>query len=253
MNPLPETDPKRAIAYRRVSSAEQGKAYGPDAQAKAIRGFAHAEGLEIVADFSEDVSGTVPLDQREGLRAALAAAYQHGAGTLIVARRDRLARDEFAAHDALRAFKAAGVRVLYADGGNGADDGALLLDGISHVIAAHERRAIVARLRAGRDAKAARHPASRAQGGRVPFGYRRTREGLEIDPEQAAEVRRIYAMARSGKSIREIAAEVGRRPTVVERILRRPAYKQGDAKIIDPRLWNATQEALAKRRKVAAN
>lgn len=247
MNPLPQTDAKRAIAYRRVSSAEQGRAYDPDAQAKATRNFAGAEGLEIVADFSEDVSGTVPLDQREGLRAALAAAYQHGAGTLIVARRDRLARDEYAAHGAIRAFKAAGVRVLYADGGNGADDGALLLDGISHVIAAHERRAIVARLRAGRDAKAARHPASRAQGGKVPFGYRRTRDGLEIDPEQAAEIRRIFALARAGKSIRQIAAEVGKQPTVVDRILRREGYKRGDVKIIDPRLWNVTQAALAKR------
>lgn len=251
MNSLPQTDAKRAIAYRRVSSAEQGRAYGPDAQAKAIRAFANAEGLEIVADFSEDVSGTVPLDQREGLQAALAAAYQYGAGTLICARRDRLARDEYAAHDAIRAFRVAGIHVVYADGGNGDDDGALLLDGISHVIAAHERRAIVARLRAGRDAKAARHPGSRAQGGKVPFGYRRTPNGLEIDPEPATEVRHIYALARAGKSIRQIAAEVGRQPTVVERILRREDYKRGETKIMDPRLWNATQAALATRRKIA--
>lgn len=249
MNPLPQTDANRAISYRRVSSAEQGRAFGPDAQARAIRAFADAEGLEIVADFSEDVSGTVPLDQRGGLQAALAAAYQHGAGVLVCARRDRLARDEYAAHDALRAFRVAGVQVVYADGGNGDDDGALLLDGISHVIAAHERRAIVARLRAGRDAKAARHPGSRSQGGKVPFGYRRTRDGLEIHPEQAEEVRRIYALARAGKSIRQVAEIVGRQPTVVDRILRREDYKRGEVKIMDPRLWNATQAALAARRK----
>jgi DNA invertase Pin-like site-specific DNA recombinase len=234
-----------------VSSAEQGKAFGPDAQATAIRAYADRERLEIVADFLEDASGTLPLEERPQLAAALAATYQYGAGALLVARRDRLARDEYAAHDAIRAFKAAGVRVLYADGANGNDDSALLLDGIQHVIAAHERRAIVARLKAGRDAKAARYPGSRPQGGRVPFGYRRSRDGIqiEIDPEQATEVQRMYALARAGKSIRQIAAEVGRQPTAVERILRREDYKRGQSKIIDPRLWNATQAALASRRK----
>jgi hypothetical protein len=43
--------------------------------------------------------------------------------------------------------------VLYADGGNGSDDSALLMDGIGHVLAAHDRRRIVARLKAGRDAR----------------------------------------------------------------------------------------------------
>jgi IS30 family transposase len=89
----------------------------------------------------------------------------------------------------------------------------------------------------------------------VPFGYRRTRDGIsiEIDPEQATDVQRIYALARAGKSIRQIAAEVDKQPTVVDRILRRDDYKRGERKIIDPRLWNATQAALAKRRKSATN
>lgn len=245
MSPLPPLDPYRAISYRRTSSAEQGRAYGPDAQARAIRAYAETEHLEVVADHAEDISGTVPMDERPGLQAALASALQHGAGTLIVARRDRLARDEYAAHDALRTFKAVGIRVLYAEGGNGDP----LLDGISHAIAAHERRAIVARLKAGRDAKAARHPGSRAQGGGVPFGYRRTRDGLAVDEAQAAVVRRVFALAREGRSVRRIATEVGIAPTQVVRMLKREDYKRGDVKIIDPRLWNATQAALAARRK----
>lgn len=257
MNPLPALDPLRVVAYRRVSSAEQGKAYGPDAQARAIRSYASREGLEVVADVFEDRSGTLPLEERPGLKDALAAVYQHGAGALLVARRDRLARDEYAAHDAIRAFRAAGARVLYADGANGDDDSALLLDGIQHVIAAHERRAIVARLKAGRDAKAAKHPESRAQGGRLPHGYRRTKDGLvEIDPDAAAEVRRIIDLIRSGRSIRATAQamteETGRtwRPTVIERIAKRDTYKLAKpGRIVDPRHWNAAQEALSSRRR----
>jgi DNA invertase Pin-like site-specific DNA recombinase len=257
LNALPATDPSRIVAYVRTSSAEQGKAYGPDAQRAAIRAFAKREGLTIAAEFSEDVSGTVALEDRPALRDALAAVFQHGAGGLAVAERTRLARDEYVAHDAVRAFRSAGARVLYADGSNGDDDSALLLDGIGHVIAAHDRRRIVARLKAGRDAKAARHPASRAQGGLLPYGYRRTRTGLvEVDPDAAAEVQRIFDLVRNGQSIRKVAntmtAETGRpwRPTVIDRIVKRETYKlTAPGRIIDPRQWNAAQASLASRRK----
>jgi site-specific DNA recombinase len=256
VNPLPAPDPRRVVAYRRVSSAEQGRAYGPETQARAIRGFARSEGLEIVADIFEDASGTLPLEDRPGLRDALAAVFEHGAGALVVARRDRLAREEYAAHDAIREFRAAGARVLYADGSNGDGESAVLADSIMHAIAADDRRRIVARLKAGRDAKAARHPESRAQGGRVPYGYRRSSAGLEIDPEQAEHVQRIFDLIRSGESIRSTAGlmteETGRpwQPTVLSRIVRRETYKRATpGRIIDPRHWNAAQEQLRSRRR----
>jgi DNA invertase Pin-like site-specific DNA recombinase len=73
LNPLPTTDPRLAISYVRVSSAEQGRAYGPQAQREANDAFAKREGLQVVAEFVEEVSGTVPLDERPQLRNALAA------------------------------------------------------------------------------------------------------------------------------------------------------------------------------------
>lgn len=121
-----------------------------------------------------------------------------------------------------RSLKLAGLAVLFADGTNGGDE---LIDGIGHLMAAHDRRRIVARLKAGRDAKAARHgDAARSQGGRLPHGYRRQpRTGLvEIEPEAAAEVRRIFGLVRQGMSIGQVAAIVSgesgraRRPTVVD-------------------------------------
>lgn len=260
LNPLPERDLTRAVAYVRVSSAEQGQAYGPDAQRRAIRTYAKADRLDIVAEVFEDRSGTLGLDERPGLQDAMAAAYQHGAGVLLVANRDRLSRDWKKAGPILEALQTVGLRVVYADGSNGhsneEDDGAFLLDGISHVIAAHDRRRIVARLRAGRDAKAAAHPGSRAQGGKVPYGYRRTKTGLDIDPQQAEDVRRIFQLVRAGRSIRQVAAimadETGRpwQPTVVDRIVKREVYKLAEpGRIIDPRHWNQAQASLAHRRK----
>jgi len=250
MIPLPPTDPRRVVAYRRVSSAEQAAAFGPDAQRRAIARFAEREGLEIVADIFEDASGTLPLDERPGLREALAAVYQHGAAAVVVARRDRLARDEYAAHDAIRAFGAAGARVLYADGSNGDGDSARLTDSIMHAIAADDRRRIIARLQAGRDAKAAKFPDGRAQGGKVPFGYRRTTDGLAVDPDDAAQVRTIFDLARDGLSQRRIAERVGLPPTTVAGILSRDLYKlERPGRIVDPRVWNAARRISAARDK----
>jgi DNA invertase Pin-like site-specific DNA recombinase len=257
---LPATDARRVVAYIRTSSAEQGKAYGPEVQRRAVRAFAATDGLEVVAIVHEDVSGTVRADDRPGLQGAIAAAFQYGAAAIVVAERSRLARDEFVAHDALRSLRAVGLDVLYADGGNGTDDSALLMDGIGHVIAAHDRRRIVARLKAGRDAKAAAQPASRPQGGRLPYGYRRGPGGtVEIDPQPAAEIRRAFDLVRGGKSIAKAAAvltqETGRTwsPKVLDRMLRREEYKSRTfGQIIDGRVWTATHAALASRRKTAA-
>lgn len=254
MNPLPVLSGTRCVAYRRVSSAEQERASGPGRQREACVRFAAAYGLEIVADHFEDLSGTLPMAERPGLSNALGSCLEQGAGVLLVEERTRLARDEYAAHDALRTFARAGVHVLYADGSNGttaSDPAARLLDGIGHAVAAYDRRVIVARMAAGRRAKGQREPRSRAQGGKLPYGYRRTRSGgVEVDPETASEVVRAFALVRAGESVRSAAADLGWHPTMLARVLKRPEYKQsGEWRIVDPRVWNATQEALMRRRK----
>lgn len=249
------------MILRRVSSAEQADRYGLDAQRAACVAFARAEGLAVVADFSEDARSTTLLDERPAGRAALDAMLQHGAGTLLLARRDRLARDPFVAGHAKRAVAIFGGRIQYAEGGNGQDDSGLLLDDIQHAIAAHERRAIVARLRQGREAKRAADPHAYV-GGRPAYGYRAdplTRE-LAVEPEAADVVRSIFARARRGQPVRRIAADLtaegagARRwhPTQVARILAHEPYKrQRPGRIVDPKLYNAARRALQARQRTA--
>lgn len=57
-------DPRRVVAYIRTSSAEQGKAYGPEVQRRTIKAYAKANALEIVAEVHEDISGTVAASLR---------------------------------------------------------------------------------------------------------------------------------------------------------------------------------------------
>jgi DNA invertase Pin-like site-specific DNA recombinase len=245
----------RCVTYRRVSGLEQDKASGPARQLAACRRYAKARSLEIVADRFEDRSGTLPMAERPELTAALTDCLEHGAGILLVEERTRLARDEYAAYDALRTFASAGVKIVYADGSNGADDpAALLLDSIGHSIAAYDRRMVVARMAAGRRAKAEREPRSRAQGGRLPHGYRRSRSGgVEVDPEAAAEVRLAFELVRDGATLSKAAERLGWHLTTLARTLKRTEYKQvGELRLIDPRIFNQTQAALARRRKRAA-
>src|SRR6266852_5342253 len=85
-------DPSKVIGYVRVSTGEQ--ALGPEAQRTALLAWCAAQGCTLVhVFFDQAVGGAAPADQRPGLSAALAGVKQHGAGILLVATRDRLARD----------------------------------------------------------------------------------------------------------------------------------------------------------------
>src|SRR6516165_5733549 len=128
MNSLRALSPQRCVTYRRVSSAEQEKASGLGRQREKCQAFAQLHSLDVVADRFEDRSGTLPMAERPELAAALTDCLELGAGVLLVEEKGRLARDEYAAYDALRSFATAGVTVVYADGsgGNGASDPAAL-------------------------------------------------------------------------------------------------------------------------------
>lgn len=68
-----------------------------------------------------------------------------------------------------------------------------------------ERDNIVERTTAGRDA---RGMIDGEKGGRVPLGYVRTENGIQIDPVGAAVVRRTYNRKREGDSLRKITQEL---------------------------------------------
>jgi DNA invertase Pin-like site-specific DNA recombinase len=86
---------KSAIAYIRVSTAQQGKSgLGLGAQQAALARFAEAEGYSLVETFQEVETGkgADALDRRPQLAEALRIAKRHKA-PIIVAKLDRLSRD----------------------------------------------------------------------------------------------------------------------------------------------------------------
>jgi DNA invertase Pin-like site-specific DNA recombinase len=87
---------KTAVAYTRVSTAEQGRSgLGLEAQRAAIEAFAAREQITVSAWFAETQSGkrvSDTLSERPQLCAALAASKAAG-GTVLVSKLDRLSRD----------------------------------------------------------------------------------------------------------------------------------------------------------------
>jgi DNA invertase Pin-like site-specific DNA recombinase len=159
------------------------------------------------------VSGGTPFEERPGLLAAIEAIDAHGAGVLVVAKRDRLARDVLTAALVERLCERKGARVLTADGaGNGDGPEAALMRTLLDAFASYERALVRARTRAALAVKKARGERT----GGVPMGSRVGEDGrLAVDGVEAAAVARARALRGEGRSLREIAAALdaeGHRP-----------------------------------------
>lgn len=156
------------------------------------------------------VSGGSDLDDRPGLVAALAELRLLGAGVLIVAKRDRLARDVYVAATIERAVDHGGARVVCADGvGNGETPADAFMRTILDAAAAYERALIRGRTRSALAVKKARGE----RVGAVPYGFqlREDARTLEENPNEHAALVELRAMRAAGLSYRESLREAVRR------------------------------------------
>lgn len=205
---------KKAVAYIRVSTDDQ--ALGPEAQRRAIEQWAARGGIEVV-DWHEDlgVSGGRPLEECPGLLAAVDSLSEHRAGVLIVAKRDRLARDVMKAAMVEALAERQGAVVSSAAGeGEGTDPTAALMRRIVDAFAEYERALIRARTKAAMGVKKARNE----RVGSIPYGYMLDEDGptrtdasgqerayrLKKNPEEQRVIRFILEERQFGASYKTI-------------------------------------------------
>ena len=219
------------MGYVRVSTDEQ--ALGPEAQREALRVYCAANSAQLVSVYEDiGVSGGAPVDKRPGLLEALDALKIHGAGALLVSKRDRLARDVVVGAMIERLAERKGARVLCADGtGNGDGPEAQLMRGIVDVFAQYERAIIRARTKAALAAKSRKGERT----GEVPFGFQLADDGVHLEPNPIEQdtLRLVAELRGDGMSIRAIADELNARAvpargarwhaTTVARVLDRAA------------------------------
>jgi DNA invertase Pin-like site-specific DNA recombinase len=179
-------DPRKAVAYTRVSTADQ--TLGLEAQAEQIASYCEREGIELLATFTDHgISGGAPIDKRPALPEAVDATKELGAGLLLVAKRDRLARDVVIAALVTQQVECNGAQIRSADGVANEDtpEGGLLR-GILDSYAEFERGKIALRTRQALAVK-------RSKGerlGSIPYGQQVAEDGVHLE-DNPAELRAI--------------------------------------------------------------
>ncbi|MEZ4390243.1 MAG: recombinase family protein [Polyangiales bacterium] len=199
-------DPRRAVAYLRVSTDDQS--LGPDAQRAQVASWAAREGAEVVGWYEDlGVSGARHASERPGLTAALNALNELDAGVLVVAKRDRLARDVVIAGTVDHLAARAGARVVAADGiGNGDSPAEQFMRTILDGASAFERAQIRARTKAALGVKKARGE----RVGGVPWGWRVGADGVHLEPHEGerATQARARALRAEGLSFARVGAQL---------------------------------------------
>ena len=101
----------RVALYSRVSSEEQGQRETIEAQQDYLRARAGLEGWNVVREYAEEATGTLPLSKRPQGKQLLTDAQARRFDMLIVHRIDRLGRTLQTILDAHDALGKAGVTI----------------------------------------------------------------------------------------------------------------------------------------------
>jgi len=195
------SDPTLAVAYLRTSTDEQIN--GPKAQRHAIGAWAKRAGVRVVAWRVEHLSGGTPVEDRPRFMRALLDLREHRAGLLVVAKRDRLARDVVIAATAERLVADARASVVTADGvtSEQTPEGQLMR-GLLDLFAQYERAMIRARTKAAMLAKGRR---GEYTGGQAPYGYRASGANVVMEPDEQTVIGIIRDISVKGAGPAEIA------------------------------------------------
>jgi DNA invertase Pin-like site-specific DNA recombinase len=195
----------KAIGYLRVSTDDQ--ALSPIAQRTVIEAWAKRNGVTIVSWHEDHVSGAAALDKRPALLAAIEAIADQEAGYLVVAKRDRLARDVVASAMIERLTERKGARVISAsgEGTDSNDPQSQLMRGMIDLFAQYERQIIRARTKAALSVKKARSERI----GTVPFGYTLSSDGrtLVLNPAEQAVITKVCEGRANGFTLKAIVDE----------------------------------------------
>lgn len=205
-----KTKPRsRAVAYLRVSTSQQAESgLGIEAQEQAVRDAARRLGCQIAAvHIDAGASGSWELKDRPGLADAINDLRR--GDVLLVAKRDRLARDSFVIAVLERELQRKGARLVSAAGeGTDSDDPtAVFTRRILDAVAELERGLTAARTRAALRAKRARGELA----GTEPYGWRAITGGtLEPHLDEQRTLAVIRDCVEAGYTLRATADELNR-------------------------------------------
>jgi len=178
----------RVAIYARVSTPE-GKGQSPEMQLLELREYCERRGWTIAGEYVDRMTGT--KDRRPELDRLTADAHKRRFDVVIVWKFDRFARSVSHLLRALETFKALGIDfVSYSEQMDTSTPAGKMVFTVLGAVAELERSLIVERVRAGlRNARA---------------------KGKHLGrPRANIDANRLATLRREGKSLKQIAAEVG--------------------------------------------
>lgn len=224
---------KRVAAYIRVSTDDQVESgLGLEAQRAQVLAMAQVKNWpapEIYEDAG--VTGTKDITTRPKGKQLIEAIQAGEIDAIIIPALDRVARRaiwilSFA--DLCRAYDVSLVSCKESLD-TSTPTGQFVLT-IMAAVAQLERDTISSRTKA---ALAVRGQRDGEKGGKLPYGYMRTNTGVATDAEAAQVVKRIFALHRRGRPLRDIAAQVSsdekkwKHSSIAEILKNKDAYKGG--------------------------
>lgn len=181
--------------------------FGLDVQRARCQAMALVKDWTVVAEYADEgISGTKDAGERPGLAALLAAVDASEVDAVIVLALDRLGRKTRLVLDLIEQFTAAAVVLVSCKESldTTTPQGQFVLTMFA-ALAQLERDTIVERTTAGREARAA---IDGEKGGRLPFGYVRTEQGITVDELAKILVRTIFECHADRQSLRTIAGNL---------------------------------------------
>jgi site-specific DNA recombinase len=204
---------KTAIIYTRVSTEHQRENTSLADQEQRCRDYAAQHNMTVIEHLSDVESGN--NSTRSGYTALRSLVLNRAVDAIIVLCVDRLSRNVAHYHLFLEDMEAQGVELHYADRGRVNFDEEIRTDEFEALLGQAERKRIARRLRRGqeRKVKGSGDTPGRILGhGTAPYGYRFVGRGsersIELVPEEATIVQRIYRLYLQGVALRAIAEQL---------------------------------------------
>jgi DNA invertase Pin-like site-specific DNA recombinase len=226
---------KNAAIYLRVSTEEQSKHWGVQAQLSSCKKYCRENKLTVAAVYTDTISGGT--SNRPGFQQMLIDAKQKSFSVVVVAKLDRLARDLYLQIGTIEDLREHGVEVVSVSEPLGAGDEAsnTLIRNIFGSFGQYEKDKIKGRLRGGALAKARE---GKYAGGRPPYGFSTSaKKTLVPDAAKVDVVRKVFSLHARRYSLSKIANELNAqgwvtttgkpwRKQAVDRILKdKPFYR----------------------------
>ena len=209
-----DPQPRRAVIYTRVARANDDSEKVMAAEIAAIQKYAEQNRIEIADSYSDEgESGNDP--DRPGLSGLLASASKPDPGfdTVLIRKWDQLARNLVLCAAIVKALEASGIRVVAtAEADNELTES--LVTGVTAVLNDSLREQVSRNVKRGLASAASQVYYVKPT---APFGYRKIAVvdptgrrcwKLEIDPESAETVRKIFERALEGASPKTIGMEL---------------------------------------------